>query len=42
LKGIKSGEFKPPELETVTLDGAVLAYQAINSGTARDKQIIVF
>ncbi len=30
LKGIESGEFKPPELETVTLDGAVSAYQAIN------------
>ena len=35
LKGIESGEFKPPELETVTLDGAVSAYHAIDSGTAR-------
>ncbi len=42
LKGIESGEFKPPELETVTLDGAVSAYQAVNSGTARKKQVIVF
>jgi NADPH:quinone reductase-like Zn-dependent oxidoreductase len=42
LKGIESGEFKPPELETVTLDGAASAYEAINSGAARKKQIIVF
>jgi hypothetical protein len=42
LHGIESGEFKPPELETVTLDGAVSAYRAINSGTARKKQVIVF
>jgi len=42
LKGIESGEFKPPELESVPLDKAVSAYQAINSGTARKKQVIVF
>ena len=42
LKGIESGEFKPPELEMVTLDRAVSAYHAIVSGTARKKQVIVF
>ena len=42
LQGIESGDFKPPELETVTLDGAVSAYQTINSGIARKKQVIVF
>jgi len=42
LKGIESGDFKPPELEAVTLDGAVAAYQAIDSGAAGKKQVIVF
>ena len=42
LEGIESGDFRPPELETVTLDGAVSAYHAIDSGTARKKQVILF
>jgi NADPH:quinone reductase-like Zn-dependent oxidoreductase len=40
--GIESGEFGPSELETVGLEGARMAYEALNSGIARKKQVIVF
>jgi hypothetical protein len=42
LPGIEAGMFQPPLLETVALDQAVAAYQAINAGVARKKQVIVF
>jgi NADPH:quinone reductase len=42
LPGIEAGMFQPPQLETVALDRAVAAYQAINAGVARIKQVIGF
>jgi NADPH:quinone reductase len=42
LPGIEAGVFQPPQLETVALDQAMAAYQAINAGVARKKQVIVF
>ena len=42
LPGIEAGVFKPPPFETVALDQAAAAYQAINAGVARKKQVIVF
>ena len=42
LPGIEAGVFQPPQLETIALDQAVAAYQAINAGVARKKQVIVF
>jgi hypothetical protein len=42
MPGVEQGFFKPPNFETVTLDRAVEAYQHINDGTARKKQVIVF
>jgi len=42
LKGIEAGAFKPLFFETVPLGKAVAAYEAINAGVARKKQVIRF
>ncbi len=42
MPGVEQGFFKPPSFETVTLDRAAQAYQHINDGTARNKQVIAF
>jgi len=42
LKGIEAGAFKPPLYETVPLERAIAAYEAINAGVARKKQVICF
>jgi NADPH:quinone reductase-like Zn-dependent oxidoreductase len=42
LPGIEAGVFRPSPFETVALDNAPAAYQAINAGAARKKQVIVF
>jgi NADPH2:quinone reductase len=40
LPGFKAGVFSLPSLETVSLDGALHAYQAIDQGTSKEKFVI--
>ena len=42
LPGFKAGAFSLPSVETVSLDGALHAYQAIDQGTAKNKVVIRF
>jgi NADPH:quinone reductase len=42
LPGFKTGIFSLPSVETVSLDGALRAYQAIDEGTSKKKVVIRF
>jgi NADPH:quinone reductase len=42
LPGFKTGIFTLPSVETVSLDGALRAYQAIDKGTSKKKVVIRF
>ena len=42
LPGFKAGIFTLPSVETVSLDGAARAYQAIDEGTSKKKVVIRF
>jgi NADPH:quinone reductase-like Zn-dependent oxidoreductase len=42
LPGFKAGVFSLPSVETVSLDGALRAYQAIDEGTSKKKVVIRF
>jgi NADPH:quinone reductase-like Zn-dependent oxidoreductase len=42
LPGFKEGIFSPPDVETVSLDGALGAYRAIDEGTSIKKFVIRF
>ncbi len=42
LPGFKAGVFSLPSVETVSLDGALHAYQAIDQGTYKNKVVIRF
>ena len=42
LPGFKAGVFTLPSVETVSLDGALHAYQAIDQGTSKKKVVIRF
>ena len=42
LPGFEAGIFSLPSVETVSLDGALRAYQAIDKGTSKKKLVIRF
>lgn len=42
IPGIESNQFTAPEVESVPLDDAIQAYQRLDEGTARKKQVISF
>lgn len=42
LPGFKAGTFSLPSVETVSLEGALRAYQAIDQGTSKKKVVIRF
>lgn len=41
IPGVKAGFFKPPDIETCSLDDAIMAYEKINSGEVKKRLVIV-